>query len=94
MAQLKFSTLKQTRSGTVPGAWHRVTISPGNLLQQGGNCELVQQFRNRILPLFDTRNVSATLNCLPFQATGELFSLSFEVFASGKAKLSSRPDVP
>jgi hypothetical protein len=94
MAQLGFSTLWPTSlrdradRRVVPGDWHHVTISPSNLLAQGGDCELVQQFRSRILPLFDTRDVSSNLNCVPFQSNGHQFSLSFDVFAPSDAKLT------
>lgn len=100
-ARLKFATLKPAPSGggnggkIVPGSWHHVTISSaGNLLRQGGSCELVQEFQNTVLPLFDTRNVKPKLNCVPFQSTGYLFSISFDVFAPSNAKLVSGPDVP
>lgn len=100
LARLKFSTLKPAgppggdRGQIVPGSWHHVTISPKNLLLQGGSCELVQEFRRKILPLFDARHIKADLNCVPFQSTGYLFSLSFDVFGPANANLSGAAAVP
>ena len=100
MARLNFSTLEPTSVGaaadrrSVRGDWHHVTISPRDVVRQGGDCELVQQFQTRILPLFDTRNVAANLNCVPFQSSGYRFSLTFDVFAPDDAKLSVSRDVP
>ena len=100
LARLEFSTLRPIASGgdnggqTVAGSWHRVMISPKYLLLQGGSCQLVQEFQSKVLPLFATRNVSANLDCIPFQSTGYLFSLNFDVFAPSNAKLPNSPNVP
>lgn len=100
MARLKFSTLRPTAlretddRRSVRGDWHHVTIAPRDLLRQGGDCELVQQFQTRILPLFDTREVAANLSCVPFQSSGYRFSLTFDVFAPDDARLTVSSDVP
>jgi len=91
-AKLKFSTLKPAATGgasvgqsTVPGAWRQVTISPqtSGFALHGGDCELVQEFKDKILPMLPVRNVKSNLHCIPHQSTGFQFGLSFEVFAPG-----------
>jgi hypothetical protein len=44
-----------------------------------GDCELVEQFRDRVLPSFTTRKVSSDIHCIPHQLSGSSFSLRFEV---------------
>jgi hypothetical protein len=44
-----------------------------------GDCELVEQFRDRVLPAFTTRNLASDIHCIPHQLSGTNFRLSFEV---------------
>jgi len=44
-----------------------------------GDCELVEQFRDRVLPSFTTREVAADIHCIPHQLSGSSFSLRFKV---------------
>lgn len=46
-----------------------------------GECELVEQIRHSIVPLFATRNVELQTNCIPHQATATRPSLKLEVLA-------------
>lgn len=64
----------------VPAVWRKVAIqkqSPRNL--ELGDCELVEQFRDKVLPLFTTRSVSDTTSCIPHQLAGSIINLQFEV---------------
>jgi hypothetical protein len=86
-AQLKFATLKPTPSDSgvgdanVDGVWRHVEFSPHHPFElQLGDCELVEQFRDRLLPLFATRNLQNQITCVPHQDSGSNFSLSFDVF--------------
>lgn len=86
-AQLKFATLKPTPSDTgvgdanVDGVWRHVEFSPHHPFElQLGDCELVEQFRDRLLPQFATRNLQNHVTCVPHQDSGSNFSLSFDVF--------------
>jgi hypothetical protein len=45
-----------------------------------GDCELVEQFRDKVLPLFTTRNVDSRMTCVPNQLSGSVINLRFEVF--------------
>lgn len=44
-----------------------------------GDCELVEQFRSRVLPAFATRRLEGDINCIPHQLTGSNFNLRFDV---------------
>jgi hypothetical protein len=64
----------------VPATWHKVTIThhrPRDL--ELGDCELVEQFRDRVLPLLTTRNVVDEISCIPHQLAGGVINLQFEV---------------
>jgi hypothetical protein len=87
-ADLTFATLAPTQgnapSDTKPvnGAWRTVTLaarSPREL--HVGDCELVEQFRSQVLPMFTTRNVMSNTTCIPHQESGSVIDLKFEVFA-------------
>jgi hypothetical protein len=64
----------------VLGVWRPVVIkrnSPNGL--EMGDCELVELFRDRILPKFRTRNMQGDVNCIPHQLVGNRIDLRFEV---------------
>lgn len=66
----------------VNGTWRAVTFasrSPREL--QVGDCELVEQFRALVLPMFTTRNVEQHTTCVPHQESGSVIDLKFESFA-------------
>lgn len=56
----------------------RFTRNQPSDLEQG-DCELVEQFRDRVLPAFTTRNVASDIRCIPHQLSGSSFTLSYEV---------------
>ena len=60
-----------THAGPVVHAhWQRVVLlSRTSSLQDQGNCELIEQFKETFLPLFTTRNISYQSNCVPHQVT-------------------------
>jgi hypothetical protein len=91
-ASLKFSTLQLADANApgaaasapqgAPGVWRHVELSPRHPFElQTGDCELVEQFRDTLLPMFVTRNVNNQVTCVPHQESGSNFSLSFDVFA-------------
>lgn len=97
-ADLKFYTLAPAESAPaesapdaqprpVVGVWRTVTFSnrsPRDL--QIGDCELIEQFRNQVLPMFTTRNVVSHTTCVPYQESGSVIDLKFDVFAAVPAK--------
>ena len=65
----------------VSGVWRPVVIanrSPRDVAL--GDCELVEQFRDKVLPMFTTRNIDSRVTCVPNQLSGSVI-LKFEVFA-------------
>lgn len=91
-ARLTFYTLapagtKDNSSPPIEGAWRSVTLanrSPRDLAL--GDCELVEQFRDKVLPIFTTRHVENRMTCVPNQLSGGMIDLKFEVFAEIPAK--------
>lgn len=91
-ALLTFYTLApagngQNASPPVDGSWRSVALadrSPRELAL--GDCELVEQFRNKVLPMFTTRNIDSQMTCVPNQLSGSRINLKFEVFTAPPAK--------
>lgn len=84
-ADLTFYTLAPAGADAAPGAkpvdavWRTVSFadrSPRELTT--GDCELVEQFRTNVLPMFTTRNVDSSTTCIPHQLSGSNISLRFE----------------
>jgi hypothetical protein len=100
-ADLTFYTLAPAGSDTpadanrVAAIWRPVSFadhSPREL--STGDCELIEQFRNDVLPMFTTRNVDNHTTCIPHQLSGSLISLRFESLAaapSGPRAPKARP---
>jgi len=85
-ARVEFSTLQPAGAGSpgaVNGVWRHVELSPRHPFDlETGDCELVEQFRDRLLAMFATRNLQQQITCVPHQDAGSAFSLSFDVFAA------------
>ena len=88
-ANLTFYTLLPSVADSPSGAkqtdgtWRSVSFadrSPREL--STGDCELVEQFRNNVLPMFTTRNVDNRTTCVPHQNSGSVIGLRFESFAA------------
>jgi hypothetical protein len=88
-ADLTFYTLAPNGDAKVAGGepglglWRPVEISirsPRELAN--GDCELVEQFRAQVLPMFTTRNIDDHTTCVPHQESGSVINLHFESFAA------------
>jgi hypothetical protein len=85
-ADLKFYALAPIADGgnanpPAKGVWRPITIadrSPRDVTL--GDCELIEQFRDAVLPMFVTRNIESRLTCIPNQLSGSVINLKFEVF--------------
>ena len=54
----------------VAAHWQNVVLMPDNAgLEEQGNCELIEQFKETFLPLFATRRIRYQSNCIPHQLT-------------------------
>jgi hypothetical protein len=87
-AQVVFSTLQPAAGAgnnaddSAAGSWRHVELAPQHpFALQTGDCELVEQFRDTLLPMFATRNLKSQINCVPHQESGSNFRLSFDVLA-------------
>src|SRR3984885_7419179 len=57
----------------VVGAWRPVSISDRSPRELStGDCELIEQFRNTVLPMFTTRNIEDRTTCIPHQDSGSV----------------------
>jgi hypothetical protein len=81
------STAKSADGSQVAGTWRPVSIASRVPRELGlGDCELVEQFRTLVLPMFTVRNIEDHTSCVPHQESGSVISLKFETFAEASAK--------
>jgi hypothetical protein len=85
--RIKLSTLEPaTTTATddiVEARWKTVSLGgPGKLTP--GDCELADQIRREILPLFTTRNVKAKIDCVPHQESAGSIVLTADVLVPAK----------
>jgi len=87
-ANVRFSSLQPTADAdaAIEGQWRHVEIAPHHPSQLDlGDCELVEQFRDKILPSFTTRALINDVRCIPFQESGSAYTLQFDVFVPRKS---------
>ncbi len=94
-ADLTFYTLapaaaaKPEDGPAVDGTWLPVSLAYQHPRELGrGDCELVDQFRTNVLPMFTTRNVENHTTCIPHQESGSVIDLKFDVL---RAPLKAKP---
>jgi hypothetical protein len=90
-ADLTFYTLApadaSAGTGAVQGVWRPVVFTARQPRQLGlGDCELMEQFRQQVLPMFTTRDVAANTTCVPHQESGSNIDLKFEAFTAVPTK--------
>ena len=95
-ADLTFYTLAPAGPSTagnpapVPGVWRSVTFVPHSPRELGiGDCELVEQFRDHVMPLFTTRNATDRTTCIPNELSGSDVDLRFESFTAAPPALAA-----
>jgi hypothetical protein len=72
-----------TNGQAVAGSWRAVAFSDRSPRElHVGDCELVEQFRNNVLPMFATRAVDSHTTCIPHQESGSVIDLKFESFGA------------
>jgi hypothetical protein len=73
----------QPSAGAVAGTWRAVTFQARKPRELStGDCELVEQFRANVLPMFTTRNVVSGSTCIPHELSGSTVDLKFEAFSA------------
>ncbi len=76
----------------VDAIWRQVTFAARSPWQlHVGDCELVEQFRHEVLPMFATRNVASATTCIPHQESGSVINLKFESLAAAPAAGAAHP---
>jgi hypothetical protein len=100
-ASLTFYTLALPGAATsadaksVDAAWRSVALSARSPRELGiGDCELVEQFRNNVLPMFTTRNVENHMTCIPHQISGSNIDLRFDSLAAPPSAPHAAPVQP
>ncbi len=95
-ADLSFYTLVPDSSDKgaavqpVQGVWRSVDLQPHEPRELGiGDCELVEQFRDSVLPMFATRNVDSHTTCIPYEDSGSTLALKFDAFAAAPAAVAA-----
>jgi hypothetical protein len=74
-------------SGAVKGIWRPIAFAARQPRELGiGDCELMDQFRQQVLPMFTVRNVVNNTTCIPHQDSGSNIDLKFESFTAGPGK--------
>jgi hypothetical protein len=72
---VKMSVLEPLGANSPPGiepvaaTWRNVDLARREPLAAAGDCELTEQIKQSILPLFTTRSVEYTSTCVPHQLT-------------------------
>jgi hypothetical protein len=80
---------KSATAGTqsLPAHWKAIDLTPDReAVSAAGYCELVEQVKQSILPLFATRNVQYSSNCLPHQLQIGATQLRAEVLVPDQKK--------
>jgi len=74
----------------VPSHWKAIKLKLDNSsLAEAGECELVEQVKQKVLPLFTTRNVDLQNTCVPHQLTPGGTQLTAEVLTPDQMKVSA-----
>ena len=87
-ADLTFYTLSPDDSQghgngeSVAGVWRSVRFADRSPREIAiGDCELIEQFRHSVLPMFTTRLIDDHITCIPNQESGSIIALSFDSFS-------------
>ena len=71
----------ETASPPINGVWRPVAIADRSPREVAlGDCELIEQFRDKVLPMFTARKIESRMTCIPNQLSGSAINLKFEVF--------------
>ena len=76
----------------VSAHWQNVDLVPsGDPLLAAGDCELTEQIKQRVLPLFTSRNIAYSSTCVPNQLTVGGTKLAAEVLVTDQKGDSKAP---
>ncbi len=74
------------KQNPVPAHWQPVDLKLNSFVVDSGECELMEQIRQKVLPLFAVRNVQFYDNCIPHQASATRPTLKLEVLRPDDAQ--------
>jgi hypothetical protein len=84
-ADITLSTLRRSDApDAINTVWKKVDLGGDGPLS-GGDCELAEEIVQKILPLFEVRNVHMGTTCIPHQMPTGRLSLTLEVFVPAAA---------
>lgn len=79
----------------VPAHWKLVEISTDrDPLREAGDCELIEQVKTRVLPLFTARNIDYRSTCIPNQLQIGGTVLKAEVLMPDEQSPGTKPSAP
>jgi hypothetical protein len=77
---------------SLPAHWQNIKLRlDHNTLSEAGECELVEQVKQKILPLFATRNVDYKSTCVPHQLSPGGTQLAADVLIADPAPAQAAP---
>jgi hypothetical protein len=80
---IKMNVLQPAQSGeTVPAHWTTVNLVTQDPTDAAGECELIDQVRRDVLPLFATRNLQFATTCVPRQLNIGMTRLKADVLVA------------
>jgi len=93
LVPLKDTEAAKTAADQIVSArWHAVQLRlDRDRASAAGECELIEQAKHQILPLFSTRNVNFSSDCVPHQLTLKGADLSVEVMEPVPRKAQGQP---
>ncbi len=83
----------KTPAGATPVAvvWRNVDVARPQTLAAAGDCELTEQIKQSVLPLFTVRNVEYKSTCVPHQLTPGGTSLKADVLVPARVAAPASP---
>ena len=89
-SQAGAGTAGASDASTVNAYWKPIKLPYRAVgLDAAGQCELLEQFKQKVLPLFTTRNVDLHASCVPHQLEPLGTSLQAEVLVTDQKKVAS-----
>ena len=95
---IKMSVLTPAGAATPPGTttvlahWKKVDLTASQeALKAAGECELIEQVKQSVLPLFTVRNVEYKSNCIPYQLSPGGTQLRAEVLVPDEPPPNTPP---
>jgi hypothetical protein len=84
-----------TAMPTVPAHWKTIDLTAGrDPLEVAGDCELIEQIKQRLLPQFTVRDVEYSSSCVPHQLSVGSIRLKAQVLVPAEAPAAAGTGAP